>query len=219
MLVRAMYFTSELGPNSAVYPEPRIFFTMEYVDADRSFARAAETWRRIVPQAARFNPAQDEVLNWVVPTEGEFRRVWALVAEACRIRKAKPFFGAVFSHASKNGAANGLEFRPAPGDDGTLSHGEISGLEVLPWHEDGALVLTGCNSGATGTRGWSPAAAFATRQGVRTLGQTGYAYFSRRWTQYEEIRSTDRDLCLWAFRRRRNGMFGDGARMPGRVCT
>jgi len=193
---------------------------MEYVDGDRSFARAAETWRRLVPPSARFNRDMDEILSWVVPSENEFRRVWSLVAEACRVRKAKAFFGAVFSHASKDDSPNGgLEFKPTPGDDGTLSRGEISSLEVLPWHESGALVLTGCNTGALGKRRWCPAAAFAARQKIRTLGQPGYAYFSRRWTQYEAINAADRDLCLWAYRRRRNGMFGDGSRMPGQVFT
>jgi hypothetical protein len=110
-----------------------------------------------------------------------------------------------------------LEFRPSPADDGTLSRTEISGLKVLPWHDDGALVLTGCNTGVVGKRGWCPASVFAARQKVRTLGQLGYAYFSKSWSSYETIGSFDKRICLWAFKRRRNGMLGDGARMAGRV--
>jgi hypothetical protein len=126
----------------------------------------------------------------------------------------------VFSHASKDSPRqDGLEFRPGASDDGTIARGEIASMDVLPWHPEGALVLMGCNTGNLGTRGWCPASAFAARQKVRTLGQTGYSYFSKRWSSYDESSPADRNICLWAYKRGKNSTLGNGSRMPGRVYT
>jgi hypothetical protein len=124
----------------------------------------------------------------------------------------------VLSHASKQTDSNdGLEFVKDDTDDGTLKQGEISALDKLPWSTHGYLLLCGCNTGLAGARGWTPAQAFAARQGVPTLGQNGYAYFSKDWSSYTEKSAGDTKISLWAYQRGKNGMLGSGCRLLGRV--
>ena len=97
---------------------------------------------------------------------------------------------------------------------------EIESLAPLNWHPtQGYLILSGCNSGLGGARGWSPAEFFARSQKVRTTGQTGYAYFSTSRDSYDEIDDSSTTVYLWAFKRKRNGFTGDGGRMEGVTFT
>lgn len=91
---------------------------------------------------------------------------------------------------------------------------------MLPWAAGGRLILSGCNSGLTGTRGWAPAGEFAKRQGVVTVGMAGYGYFSTDAGKYVEIKPTDTTIYLWAYKRGKNAgvmgnVFGGGERMAG----
>jgi hypothetical protein len=63
---------------------------------------------------------------------------------------------------------------------------EISALTKLPWDKNGFLILAGCYTEKIGGRGWCPTHSFTKQQCVTTLGQVGYAYFSKNWFTYEE---------------------------------
>ena len=91
---------------------------------------------------------------------------------------------------------------------------EILALSKLNWAADGLLTLLGCNTGLAGKRGWTPASVFAKAQGVSTIGQAGYAYFSTSKTSYVKIGS-GQSIYLWAYNRGKNAAFGAGARMAG----
>ncbi len=92
-------------------------------------------------------------------------------------------------------ADTGLEF-----PDGTLTRGGIERLARVRWDEHGLLLLFGCNTGVPhiGTR-WVPAQEFATRQGVTTLGQPGWADFSERKERYVRIDGRPGGVYLEAF--------------------
>ncbi len=188
-------------------------FAIYYKVPDRAFERAAATW---VAQECGNRP----VLTEVVATEADFKRAWDAVALRARTANARVVLGQVFSHSSKGGDSTGLEFKPGGGDDGTLTQAEIQSLPVLPWAAGGRLILSGCNSGLTGTRGWAPAGAFAKRQGVPTVGMAGYGYFSTDKDKYVEIKPADTTIYLWAYKRGKNdsyvgNLFGSGGRMAG----
>ena len=109
--------------------------------------------------------------------------------------------GHVFSHASRWTNNDGLEF-----EDGTFDRKDIRNAPVLAWaKQEGLLVLHGCNTALSRGTGWSPAAEFASRQRVRTVGQTGTSYMSGREEQYDEIAATTPRVYLWAYRRGRYG--------------
>jgi hypothetical protein len=88
----------------------------------------------------------------------------------------------------------------------------------MPWNPDGYLILSGCNTGLLGAkRTWCPAMEFAQHQGVRTLGQTGYSYFSSNWGSHTTATPTHTNITLRAYKRGRNGALGSGLRMKGKV--
>ena len=188
-------------------------FAIYYKVADRAFERAAATW---VAQECGGRPTLSEV----VTTEADFKRAWDAVALRARTANARVVLGQVFSHSSKGGDSTGLEFKPGGGDDGTLTQAEIQSMPVLPWAAGGRLVLSGCNSGLTGTRGWAPAGEFAKRQWVVTVGMAGYGYFSTSKEKYVAIKPEDSTIYLWAYKRGQNAglignVFGGGERMAG----
>lgn len=198
-----------------------IYYWNEDRDPDHSFYRAAMTWKRDV--LSRFPNAL--FLERPVTTETDFKTAWVAISETLQAQKRendKRYLvseGHVFSHASKDdGETDGLEFPGNDQDDGTLTQTEILNLPVLDWHPHrGLLTLAGCNTGLAGTRGWAPAQAFADGQGVRAQGQAGYAYFSELRHTYREISSGSKSVYLWAYRRGRNGVLGNGARMAAQV--
>lgn len=220
-----MYYITELigartAPPNVCFATPRIFFAIYYQVADHAFKYAAETWVRVVKKQEYYIANHDEFYIKEVKSESEFKAAWNEVNAKALSRGGEVWAGNIFSHASKqDDSQDGLEFLSGVGNDGTLKKSEIDGLVKLPWSRFGYLILTGCNTGLVNERSWAPARAFAQRQGVPTLGQTGYAYFSTDWDTYKQKSPADKHICLWAYKRGKNGMFGDGKRMPGSVFT
>jgi len=194
-----------------------IYFAIYYRVPDNAFKRAAETWKRKVEQYASYRKDVDIIILKEVKTETDFRRAWKEVYAKNASVGGIVIEGQLFTHASKDdGGPNGLEFRSSRTDDGTLTKGEITSLPRLNWDDqNGLLVLTGCNTGLIEKRGWTPAREFARSHRVRTVGQPGYAYFSQNDKKYVEINSASTQVYLWAYKRRKNGLFGDGSKMGG----
>jgi len=196
----------------------RLFFAIYYRVKDNAFKRAADTWERETRRAFRFDNKVDLFLSIEVGSESEFKAAWKRIHSEAQGKFATVVQGQIFSHSSKSGSGeqNGLEFTKDTGEDGTVMRAEIESLAPLPWEpSQGYLILSGCNSGLTGSRKWAPAEIFARSQKVRTTGQTGYAYFSTSENSYVEISKESTTVDLWAFKRRRNGWAGDDSRMDG----
>lgn len=206
---------------AASYVKGCIFFAIYYdpPDDDDAFKRAAVCWRkRLMIEGVA--SAHDPFIMRAVTFERDFKLAWAHIAATARTRGMEVGGGQIFSHASKQeNGEDGLEFRKSsdPADGQTLKGEEIDRLEGLPWSKDGFLILSGCNTGLTGDRGWSPARRFARAQGVTALGLPGYGYFSKSWDRYKETGARDQEIYLWAYRRGWNSPFGGGYRLPGVV--
>ena len=213
-----MYQVSELSHKggSACYVFNRLFFSIYYRSKDNAFKNAANTWKSDVQSQQAFVSGQDYFYEKEIQSECDFTTAWDEVLTIANNGSYRVWAGQLFTHSSKQGDGNdGLEFISCGGNDGTFKQNEIIALPKLPWHERGFLILAGCNSGLNRS-GWSPAQVFAKSQSVTTLGQTGYAYFSTTWNKYVE-KTTQTSICLWAFRRGKNGALGSGDRMTGNV--
>lgn len=212
-----MYVITELSRACYAPTGGRLFFSIYYQTQDDAFKLAAQNWRLKVTADESFRPAADHFYEKEVITEREFVNAWNEIKNTAQKKSLSVWAGHLLTHSSKqDNSRGGLEFR-RQGDEHTLRQDEISALTKLPWDKNGFLILAGCNTGNSGQRGWCPAQSFAIRQGVTTLGQVGYAYFSKNWRTYEEKNPQDANICLWAFERGKNATFGSGARMPGRV--
>jgi hypothetical protein len=190
-----------------------IFFALYYTVADNAFQYAARTWLDAVKAQRGFKAGTDVEVMTAFKTE----KAWDQIDKKCKTVSATVAAGGVFSHASKQeGGGDGLEFIPE-GDDGTLIKTEVAVMTKLPWSTEAYLLLASCNSGLTGKRGWSLSNQFAKRQGVITLGQAGYAYFSKKWATYTQKSTTDKKIALWAYSRGKNNAVGSGARILATV--
>jgi hypothetical protein len=214
-----MYEITEVGsmtPFSA--GTGRVFFAIYYVNArsvpDAAFERAARTWRNNVRVQEGFRSDRDVFIEAAVTSEPDFKRAWSTIAMQAEANGMPVWAGNVLSHSSKGSSTDGLEFASV-GGDGTITQSDVGSLAVLPWDPNGYLILSGCNTGLKGKRSWSPAKEFAVKQRVRTLGQAGYAYFSKVWSSYSETSPSDMRISLWAYSRGRNAALGGGGRMPG----
>lgn len=194
-------------------PAPGAYFAIYYTDAEHSFYRAARTWA--TEATGGVCTADSLLIEEMVATESDFMRAWTTVDTRSRAAGLQVVLGQVFSHASKGSSNDGLEFRPSASDDGTLAQSEILALPKLNWAENARLILSGCNTGLAGTRGWTPAGVFSKSQKVHTIGQAGYSYFSQCQGAYVPINARATTVYLWAYQRGKNGMFGSGGRMPG----
>lgn len=220
-----MYEISELSTARPAQPAcwtfRRLFFSIYYCTPDNAFRRAAATWRRAVQTQEAFAPGTDLFIEREVVYETDFTNAWnEICCIACRYC-CQVWVGHVLTHSSKDhDGRDGLEFRSS-GDAQqyhTLTRSEIAGLSRLPWSGDhGYLILAGCNTGFEGARGWCPARAFHSTQGIPVLGQQGYAYFSREWGSYAESAPADTSIALWAYRRGKNGTLGNGVRIRAKV--
>lgn len=215
-----MYQITELGRGiygGACYVVPRLFFSIYYKTGDDAFKHASDNWMKIVKTQEGFNNGDDHFYSREIYTENDFMVAWKEINDKATAGGYQVWAGHVLSHASKQTDSNdGLEFHKV-GNEGTLKQDEILGLKKLAWSDSGYLILAGCNTGLAGQRGWTPAEAFSRSQGVPTIGQTGYAYFSENWCSYDEKESADRNICLWAYKRGKNDSLGGGGRMLGKV--
>ncbi|MBB4286055.1 hypothetical protein [Roseospira goensis] len=215
-----MYTITELTAATAPKRQDKtkyVFFALYYTVADNAFQYAARTWLDAVKTQRSFKAGTDVEVMTAFKTEKDFKQGWEQVDKTCKTAAATVAAGAVFSHASKQeGGGDGLEFIPE-GSDGTLIKTEIAVLPKLSWADGAYLLLASCNSGLSGQRGWSLSNQFAKRQGVVTLGQTGYAYFSKKWASYEEKGTSDTKIALWAYARGKNSPLGGGGRMLAQV--
>lgn len=209
-------FSNQLSPVQGSSTTPSVFFSIWYKVTDNAFQYAAKTWRRVVESRPAFQHSPSSFLEYEVGTEAEFTRAWVDVGNKAGLAGAQVRAGNLLTHASIQGDGHdGLEFHV---DHSTVKCGEIHALPLLPWGGEGAhLILSSCNSGKLDSRSWCPARALAGKQRVATIGQAGFAYFSRTWDTYTEKRAADRRIGLWAYSRRRNGWLGSGQRMPGVV--
>ncbi len=213
-----MYHITELAGKGGdlSYGFKRLFFSMHFKVKDNAFKYAAQTWERVVKSRHAFDYSKDEFLSFELSTEGDFKTHWRTVNDRARTGNYAVWAGHLLTHASiQDNHNDGIEFRSDVGEDGTLKSSEIAPLPVLPWRPESFLVLAGCNTGLSRV-GWNPGAAFAQHQKVTTLGQTGYAYFSKKWHDFSS-KTNETEICLWAYSRGKNSWFGSGGRLAGRV--
>lgn len=199
-----------------LYPAKDIYFAIYYKVSDNAFRYAANYWKTQVT-ARPLDPASIKFIVKEVTTAAEFKSAWNSIYQEAQAAGAAVKEGHVFSHASLDSSDDGFEFKSSSTEDGTVSKGELASLPKLNWLAGGELVLHGCNTGVTGDRGWTPAEVLAKSQGVPTTGQTGYGYFSQQYGTYVEWHPSYLVVHLWAYSRKKNSLFGDGSRMPGKV--
>ncbi len=198
----------------------RMYFCIYYKTKDNAFKHAAFTWENHIKSREGFNTKQDAFLSFEVVSEAHFKSAWVQVYMRAMAEGRLVNAGNLITHASKqHSGADGLEFKHLRNEreDGTLDKSEIIGLAKLPWDKNSYLILSGCNTGVIGSRGWCPAEVFAMNQHVDTLGQSGYAYFSSIWNEYKERKPNASQTYLWAYHHGKNaelaGLVGSGARI------
>jgi hypothetical protein len=196
----------------------RLFFAIYYKVGDNAFKSAADTWMTNVCKRHEFKAGSDKTLAIEVLTETDFVAAWKRVHQEAKDGGLSVYAGNLLTHAYKNPDAEGsttssegLEFKGT-----ALTHQEIVGLQKLNWATSGFLILSGCNTANVGSRQWAPAHSFALIQGVPTVGNLGFAYFSTQWGRYSKVQG-EATIGLWAYRRGRNGFFGNGERIAGTV--
>ncbi|WP_149495350.1 hypothetical protein [Roseiconus lacunae] len=185
-----------------------IFYDVE----DRAFERAAKTMAHEIK-----GEAIQEFLK--VKTKNDFLESWKAIRSQAENNSAVVVAVHVFTHASKqDDQQDGLEFAQTGNSSGTLTRSDIEGLPRLPWADDNQGVhLYGCNTGLIGEREWAPGSAFTQSQRVTTYALTGFGYFSSNPNRYVEISNADDVVYLYAYKRGRNGLLGDGSRMKEKV--
>ncbi len=218
-----MYYIKELvktrgNSPQACFQYSRLFFSIYYKTKDNAFKHAAKTWAKAVKRQEYFVNGHDIFIEKEVKSESDFKLAWMQIDTISKTTNSQVWSGNIFSHASKQeNQQDGLEFIQGSQNDGTVKQSEILSLARLNWSEYGYLILSGCNTGLINDRGWAPAKAFAFKQKIPTLGQAGYAYFSNNWASYSEKNPSDTNICLWAFKRGKNGALGNGIRMPAKI--
>ena len=206
-----MVFIDDLTTRHASSPNntdvKRMYFCIYYKISDNAFKHAAFTWENYIKQQEKFNPKQDLFLNLEVISETHFKSAWTQICMRAKAENRVVCAGNLLTHASKQqSGTDGLEFKRIRNEreDGTLNKAEIIGLPKLPWDKNSYLILSGCNTGIKGSRGWCPAEIFATYQNVNTLGQSGYAYFSSFWNEYKVRKANASQTYLWAYHHGKN---------------
>lgn len=220
----------ELGytPGGSGIGVPGAVFAIYYDHVtDRAFERAADSFLR---QAQRWFPGAVP-LRYGATSVPDLLRAWDRVAAEVGGAGSRILCGALLTHASKGGpypggGEGGLEFAPLDRatqtcpTDITVENAQIGRMTQLPWASGAFLVLCGCNTGIGAAGHASVAQSFALRQGVTTIGQGGFAYFSTRWLYHRTAHPHDAEICLWAFARGRNSRLpplASGLRLEGRV--
>lgn len=202
--------------------EVRVYFALYDPNYDdRAFERAAQTWAASVSRPTGEDAPETRMLMLPFHSEKQFVAQWKKIEQeiANASKTSVVMEGHIFSHASHGDNKDGLEI-PLAHD--TIEKMEIAKLPKLRWDSSGQLVLHGCNTGREGpafknplrVRDWCPASIFARAQGVRTLGQTGFAVFSGSPTQFVPTDQATPSMYLWAFDKGRNNPVGHGAALP-----
>jgi hypothetical protein len=196
----------------------RLFFALYYKVPDNAFKLAAESWISNVCLRHGFKAGLDKTLAIEVLTEADFVAAWTRVHQEASVGGLTVYAGNLLTHAFKDPDAEtsttsseGLAFKGS-----ALTHQEIVGLQKLNWATSGFLILSGCNAANVGSRQWAPAHSFALIQRVPTVGNVGYSYFSTQWGVYSRFNG-EATVGLWAYRRKSNGLLGNGERMAGIV--
>jgi len=200
----------EYSRHSARIPKGHIFFDIYYIVADRSFALAAETRRRLHTQSGRYDERRGDIwLTYPVSTEGGFKTAWKTVYDKQKELDMFVKEGHIYSHASLSklgliGKA-GLDFKTSENEDGTLTFGEIAELEILNWAMSSELHLYGCRTGRVDAKAaMSAVDAFFDRQSsVKWVwgqrGFTSFSYSQHRFIEIDEDPKDLRDIFLVAF--------------------
>lgn len=219
--VGSMTPKSDTSPIKVKVPRRRLIFGIYYRVDDHAFKRALQTELELVRASVEWNPDRDVIITKEVKHEPEFKSAWQDIHKETLTSNFEVIQGYVFTHASKpTGERSGLEFAPAHGSDATLRRDEIEALAKMPWAKNALLDMRGCNTAMTGERrSWSIAEVMAKSQGVKTVGQMGYSYFSESRTEYKAITGATPKLYLWAFHRKKNELFGDGSMIPAKTYT
>jgi hypothetical protein len=197
---------------------PIMYFAIYYDDHEKAFERAASTWKSEVEKRSTYRKKKDKILLYRIKTESSFTEIWNYIYDLSKRMPVKE--GQLLVHASYDNdpkTKDGLEFKADTINDGTLTKQEIGLLPKLYWiKNEGVLYITGCNTSiARDNPPWSPAEEFCKSQGVTTVGQSGYAYFSKVKSKYIRIDNTSQDVYLWAFMRGKNGILGNGSKIDG----
>lgn len=189
-------------------------FTVAYADSNGSFEKAASTWRD--------GQSPTEFVTHSFKTIADLDRVFRLLEHDGK-RLGRAFScGALFIHSSAlngdpNSQAHGLHAVPmrprtmaelrykeevlAPSglDIDTAGASTLQRLRALGWASGATLQVVGCLSGGTPNNEQSVAQVLAQSQKVRTVGETGKAYFSTNPERYVPISASDTKIYLRAF--------------------
>jgi len=218
-------------------------FTVAYADAEGSFARAAATWQAEQPDT-RF-------ISHRFKTIGDLVYIFKLLNQQAKDLNDCYCRGALFLHSSQpqqsedgeTGGIHAASFRPT-----TLAEGRyaeevlrpqgllvstahltlLKSLQPLRWARGATLNVVGCLSGGSPGSDESVAQVLAGSQKVRSVGETGKAYFSSEPDRYVAITQGVRKVYLRAFHMKRNlvigvldgnldGLLSPGAPMPRRT--
>ena len=189
-------------------------FTVAYADASGSFEKAAKTWRNGFPQT--------DFISHTFKTIADLDRVFRLLEHECKTRRAAFDRAALFIHSSPldGDSANpsrGLHAAPmrpqtmaelrykeevlAPSglDIHTAGTATLQKLRPLRWARGATLQVVGCLSGGTPHDAPSVAQVLAQAQKVRTVCETGKAYFSTEAERYAPISAAATKVYLRAF--------------------
>lgn len=221
MTIQIAKFTpkSDREPVRIKVSKNRLTFGIYYQVKDHAFKRALDSEIQELKSSQNWDSEKDVLILKEVRHEEDFKKAWTEIALHARTHRFEVIRGYLFLHASKpTGDNSGFEFAPVTsGADATLKKNEMHALEKLPWGAGARLDLRGCNTGMVGERRpWAVAEVMAKAQGVRTVGQMGYSYFSTAKTHYEEATLTSKVVYLWAFRRKKNDFIGDGKAIPAK---
>ena len=159
------------------------------------FRRAAETYKNEIGRSSTFNSKCDSVIIKGALTADDFRKVWGEVNNETRMEGNQYTIKSlhIFTHSGP-----GMLFLRGT----SLNASSMEKLTRLNWATGGSVVCHGCNTGIHDEDGNSVAKSLAAGQGVRSLGQTGFAQFSEnpnRRTWFTRVDSDSQNVYLWSY--------------------
>jgi hypothetical protein len=201
----------------------KIFFIFYFKKAgdDGAFERAAKTRNNELSNSDKYSKEKgDLILLWPVTSAEEFKKKWENVSNLQKNSLYRVEEAHLYTHASLGERIDGLEFSPsftntgALSEDGTVSHEELEALPKILWTKNSKIVLYGCNTGNTssvyGKKKSVATVLHDAQKPLQTLAQDGYAYFSTDKNKYIRAIGTPDKLYLWAYKRGKNSLVGNG---------